>query len=86
MNERLQKLISAAGIASRRRAEELLRAGRVRVNGAVAGLGQSADPDTDTITVDGRPIHIPTEKAYLMLHKPRGYVTTLSDEKGRPDV
>ncbi|MBE6997172.1 MAG: rRNA pseudouridine synthase [Ruminococcaceae bacterium] len=86
MNERLQKLISAAGIASRRRAEELLRAGRVRVNGAVAGLGQSADPDTDTITVDGRPIRIPTEKVYLMLHKPRGYVTTLSDEKGRPDV
>ena len=86
MKERLQKLISAAGLASRRQAEELLRAGRVCVNGEVAVLGQSADPETDTITVDSAPLRISEEKVYLMLHKPRGYVTTLSDEKGRPTV
>ena len=84
MKERLQKLISSAGLASRRRAETLLREGRVFVNGVPATLGQSADPDTDEITVDGAPLRFPEDKNYLMLHKPRGYVTTLSDEKGRP--
>ena len=86
MKERLQKLISSAGLASRRQAEALLRTGRVSVNGETAALGQSADPDTDEIAVDGQPLCFSEEKQYLMLHKPRGYVTTLSDEKGRPTV
>lgn len=84
--DRLQKLLSAAGICSRRQAEEFLRDGRVAVNGAAASLGDRADPETDQITLDGRPVRFPAEKLYLMLHKPRGVVTTLSDEKGRPSV
>ena len=84
--DRLQKIISAAGVCSRRQAEEFLRAGRVAVNGCTASLGDQADPETDRITLDGRPIVLPAEKFYLMLHKPRGVVTTLSDEKGRPTV
>lgn len=86
MEERLQKLIAGAGVCSRRAAEELLTAGRVQVNGRQASLGEKADPDRDTITVDGKPISRPEEHVYLMLHKPVGYVTTLSDEKGRPTV
>ena len=87
MAERLQKLISSAGFASRRAAEELISAGRVRVNGSPAVLGQCADPETDLIEIDGRRLGVPAqEKTYVMLHKPRGYVTTLSDEKGRPTV
>lgn len=84
--ERLQKILSAAGVCSRRQAEEYLRAGRVVVNGAVAALGDKADPNRDRILVDGRPVAVQEEKFYLMLHKPRGYVTTLSDEKGRKTV
>lgn len=86
MTERLQKILSARGLCSRRRAEELILEGSVCVNGQVAVLGQSADPDNDEICING--VHIPgvTEYVYIMLHKPRGYVTTLSDEKGRPDV
>ncbi len=84
--ERLQKLLSAAGICSRRQAEELLRAGRVAVNGAPASLGDCADRRLDCITLDGRPVAFPAELLYIMLHKPRGVVTTLSDEKGRPSV
>ena len=84
--DRLQKIISAAGVCSRRQAEEFLRAGRVAVNGRTASLGDQADPETDRITLDGRPVVLPAEKFYLMLHKPRGVVTTLSDEKGRPTV
>lgn len=84
--DRIQKILSAAGVCSRRQAEEFLRNGRVAVNGAAASLGDRADPETDRITLDGRPIRLPTEKLYLMLHKPRGVVTTLSDEKGRPSV
>jgi len=86
LNERLQKLIAAAGLCSRRRAEEWITAGRVRVNGEIAALGQRADPETDRITVDGEPLRIPTEKCYLMLNKPRGYVCTRSDEQGRRTV
>lgn len=86
MKERLQKLISAAGLASRRHAEQMIEAGRVCVNGAVAALGQSADPDADAITVDGQPLTTRGDARYIMLNKPRGYVTTLSDEKGRPTV
>ena len=84
--DRLQKILSAAGVCSRRQAEEFLRNGRVSVNGVPASLGDRADPETDRITLDGRPVCLPAEKLYLMLHKPRGVVTTLSDEKGRPTV
>lgn len=83
MEERLQKLLSAAGICSRRRAEEYILAGRVTVNGRPAALGDKADPDRDRIEVDGAPLPAPAAHTYIMLHKPRGYVTTLSDEKGR---
>lgn len=86
MEERLQKLLSAAGVCSRRQAEEYLAAGRVTVNGQTAGLGQKADLARDVVLVDGAPISAPEAPTYLMLHKPRGYVTTLSDEKGRPTV
>lgn len=86
MTERLQKILSARGVASRRKAEEMIAAGRVRVNGAVAALGDSADPLRDEILLDGKPIPVPQAYIYLMLHKPRGYVTTLSDEKGRKNV
>ena len=86
MKQRLQKCISAAGIASRRTAEDMISAGRVTVNGLTASLGDSADPDLDDIRVDGVPLPKAEEKIYLMLHKPRGYVTTLSDEQGRRTV
>lgn len=86
MTERLQKLISAAGLMSRRAAEEAISAGRVCVNGQRAALGEKADPETDLITVDGKELPKDTTKLYLMLNKPRGYVTTLSDEKGRKSV
>ena len=83
MKERIQKILSARGLASRRTAENWIRAGRVRVNGAVCTLGASADPDADRIEVDGVPLPPPPGKKYLMLNKPRGYVTTLKDEKNR---
>lgn len=83
MQTRLQKILSQRGVASRRGAEEMILSGRVSVNGAAAQLGESADPDTDVILVDGNPLPAQTKAVYLMLHKPRGYVTTLSDEKGR---
>ena len=83
MTERLQKILSARGVASRRKAEEMITAGRVFVNGVCASLGDTADPELDQITVDGDIIPSPQKKVYIMLHKPRGYVTTLSDEKGR---
>lgn len=86
MTERLQKILAARGVASRRRAEEMIAAGRVSCNGTVARLGDSADPDTDVILLDGKPLPERSSMVYLMLHKPRGYVTTLSDEKGRPDA
>ena len=86
MKERLQKLISARGLASRRKAEEWIAAGRVCVNGRPAALGDSADPEADDILVDGKPLPERNRSVYLMLHKPRGYVTTLSDERGRKDV
>lgn len=78
MAERLQKLLAAAGLCSRRMAEEWISAGRVCVNGAPATLGDRADPETDTITVDGQALPADTRRVYLMLNKPRGYVTTLS--------
>ena len=83
MNERLQKILSARGVASRRTAEKMIDAGRVTVNGQVAGLGQTADPDFDEILLDGKALPVAGEYVYILLHKPRGYVTTMSDEKGR---
>ena len=86
MRERLQKILSARGVASRRSSEELIRQGRVTVNGFPAVLGDSADPELDEILLDGRRLPPRQESVYIMLNKPRGYVTTLSDEKGRPDA
>lgn len=86
MEERLQKILSAAGVCSRRKAEELLLAGRVTVNGRTAGLGDRADIARDRVQVDGSDVLAPGGRTYIMLHKPRGYVTTLSDEKGRKTV
>ena len=86
MTERLQKILSARGMASRRKAEELIQAGQVSVNGVTASLGDCADPETDDIRVAGQPLAVREKNVYILLNKPRGYVTTLSDEKGRPDV
>lgn len=86
MKERLQKILSARGVASRRRAEEMIESGLVTVNGLPAKLGDTADPDTDEIRVGGKPLPRQEAYIYLMLNKPRGYVTTLSDEKGRPNA
>ncbi len=86
MEERLQKLLSAAGVCSRRAAEDYITAGRVTVNGTPAVLGQRADPERDEITVDGKPLRRRDPWVCLMLNKPRGVVTTLSDEKGRRTV
>lgn len=84
--ERLQKILSAAGVCSRRKAEELIQAGRITVNGKTASLGDRADWDRDDVRLDGRALAAPAERRCLMLNKPRGYVTTLSDERGRPTV
>lgn len=86
MEERLQKILSAAGVCSRRKAEELLEAGRVTVNGVTASLGDKADIEQDRVQLDGVDVVAAGTRTYIMLHKPRGYVTTLSDEKGRPTV
>ena len=88
MQERLQKILSQAGVASRRKAEELIRAGRVLVNGkVVTELGSKADPDQDFIKVDGKLVRqAPRVFLYLMLNKPKGCVTTTSDPQGRPTV
>lgn len=86
MTERLQKILSARGVASRRAGEELIARGRVTVNGTPAALGDRADPETDEILVDGKPLPGAREFVYILLNKPRGYVTTLSDEKGRPNA
>ncbi|MBQ3276033.1 MAG: rRNA pseudouridine synthase [Oscillospiraceae bacterium] len=82
---RLQKYIAGCGYCSRRKAEELLLSGRVTVNGVKASLGDGME-EGDVVCVDGEPLSQPTERTYVMLHKPKGYVTTLSDEKGRPTV
>ncbi|SBW04609.1 Uncharacterized RNA pseudouridine synthase aq_1464 [uncultured Eubacteriales bacterium] len=86
MEERLQKLLSACGVSSRRTAEGYIEAGRVTVNGAVARLGDKADLERDVVALDGVPLARAIEHTYILLNKPRGYVTTLSDEKGRPTV
>lgn len=86
MKERLQKILSARGLVSRRKAEEWIVAGRLQINGNIAVLGDCADPDLDEILLDGKPLPSRQEYVYIMLNKPRGYVTTLSDEKGRDNV
>jgi 23S rRNA pseudouridine2605 synthase len=84
--ERLQKALARAGVASRRGAEELIRDGRVTVNGEIARLGQSADLEADAIAVDGRPIGQAEEAVHVAVHKPRGYVSSSRDERGRQSV
>jgi pseudouridine synthase len=87
MPERLQKILAAAGIASRRRAEALMLQGRVTVNGrTVSELGTKADPDHDHIKVDGRLVRVSGRKIYLLLNKPRGVITSMTDPQGRPTV
>ena len=84
--ERLQMLIAAAGLCSRRRAEELLRQGRVRLNGRTASLGERANPDRDQISIDGRPLNPRPASITLLLHKPVGVLSTCHDPQGRPTV
>jgi len=87
MQERLQKILAHAGIASRREAETIIVSGRVAVNGrVVTELGSKADPYSDRITLDGKPIRIESKKVYILLNKPAGYVTTMKDPQGRPVV
>ncbi len=83
---RLQKHLSICGVASRRKAEELIEAGKVRINGRVATLGAKVDPKRDKVTVRGKTVTAVTQKVYIMLNKPRGYVTTMSDEFERKTV
>lgn len=86
MKERLQKLMAAAGLASRREAERWIEQGRVTVNGRVASLGESADPGKDRVEVDGRPLGGGEDRYYLLLNKPVGYVSSRRDPQGRPVV
>jgi 23S rRNA pseudouridine2605 synthase len=83
---RLQKYISECGIASRRKAEELISLGKVKVNGRVASIGDKIDPKRDNIVVNGKKVKKTKKNTYIMLHKPRGFITTLSDEMGRKCV
>ncbi|MCL2226957.1 MAG: rRNA pseudouridine synthase [Oscillospiraceae bacterium] len=86
MPERISKILSARGIASRRESERLIREGRVCVNGVAAEIGQSADAEYDEITVDGAPLSSRASPVYIMLNKPRGFITTVSDDRGRKTV
>ena len=87
MQERIQKIISASGLMSRRAAEKLISQGKVTVNGCVAALGEKADPQTDVIIADGKKLpSSEPEKCYVMLNKPKGYVTSVKDEQGRRTV
>ena len=86
MTERLQKILASRGICSRRKAEEMIAAGRVTCNGVVASLGDSADPEKDEILLDGIALPSQDDYVYILLNKPRGYVATLSDEKGRKNA
>ena len=83
---RIQRALARAGIASRRHSEELIRAGRVTVNGNVAQIGQSVDPDRDDIRVDGRKVAAPAGPTWIVLHKPAGVMTTRADTRGRRTV
>jgi 23S rRNA pseudouridine2605 synthase len=84
--ERLQKILARAGLTSRRKAEELIREGLVTINGKVAELGEKADPERDAIKVDGKRVHPSAGHRYLLLNKPKGFMSTLSDPEGRPTV
>src|SRR5690348_5036611 len=87
MQERLQKILSQAGVASRRESEKIITDGRVAVNGTVVTeLGSKADPDNDVITLDGKPIIVEEKRVYILLYKPVGYMTTMKDPEGRPIV
>lgn len=86
MEERVQKILARRGIASRRKAEAWITAGRVTVNGRICVLGDTADEGTDEILVDGAPLVPPVEQTYILLNKPRGYVSTCADERGRRTV
>lgn len=86
MTERIQKIIAARGICSRREAERLISEGKVKVDGRVCALGESADPETQSIEVNGVMLPSADENVYVMLNKPRGIITSMSDEKGRPTV
>lgn len=83
---RLQKFLSEAGVASRRKAEEMIRNGSVKVNGVTAQIGDSVDPKRDTVTVKGKKVRKESNMRYVLLNKPRGYVTTTDDELGRKCV
>lgn len=84
--ERIQKVLAAAGVASRRAVEEMVAGGRITVNGQPARLGQQVDPDADEVEVDGIPVGLRADLAYYLLNKPPGVVTTASDPQGRPTV
>ena len=84
--ERLQKYLAECGVASRRKSEELIAAGKVKVNGHVAQIGDKIDPRRDLVTVRGKKVRKAQRNYYILLHKPRGYVTTVSDEQGRKTV
>lgn len=84
--ERLQKILARAGIVARRKAEELIREGRVTVNGQVASLGDKADPERDAVAVDGKRIRLPKAHRYLLMNKPKGFMSTTADPQGRPTV
>jgi 23S rRNA pseudouridine2605 synthase len=87
MKERLQKIIAQSGLASRRKAEQLIQEGRVQINSSiVTELGTKADPEHDTILVDGLLLEAAENKVYVLLHKPYGYITSLNDPEGRPTV
>lgn len=83
---RLQKHLSVCGVASRRKAEELILSGKVKVNGHIASIGDKVDPKRDKVTVRGKAVVAVNEKVYIMLHKPRGFVTTMKDERDRKCV
>ena len=87
-SERIQKVMAQQGVCSRRAAEQLIEQGRVKINGRPVSLGDRMDPARDVLSVDGRRVYVPrrTEKYYYMLNKPRGYITTTSDERGRKTV
>lgn len=86
MAERIQKILAARGLASRRKAEQWITEGRVSCNGRICVLGDVADPEQDVLLLDGKPLPSYGKRVYIMLNKPRGYVTTLQDEKGRKNV
>lgn len=86
MQEKIQKILSEYGICSRRAGEALVQSGRITINGKTASLGDRADPDVDEIRVDGKMLPERPAKEYIVLNKPKGYVVTLNDEKGRKDV